>query len=446
MTLPRGWAIARVDELSGLGGLVTDGDWVESKDQDLSGHVRLTQLADVGDGEFRDRSARFMTLEATRRLGCTYLQPNDVLIARMPDPIGRACIFPGLSQPAVTAVDVMIWRTDGELAGSDWFAKWVNSPAVRTEMSEGAGGTTRQRIAGGRVKELTLPVPPRAEQRRIVAKLDALTARIARARAELDLAAKLADRVRQAVLLSIFGEQPQSGWETLGSLIESVEAGKNIQCLERPPSANELGIVKVSAVSSGVFRPEQSKTLPHSYLPPASHRIVAGDLLLARASGSVSLVGRAATVPCDTQNLHISDKVLRLRIKDGFQHWVSWFLKSPAARAQIVAAATGITMHNITQAALKELRIPVMEASDRLRSLDLLRATFTRADRLEAEAARARALLDRLEAAILARAFRGELVPQDPDDEPASVLLERIRARRAAAPKAKRGRRTAAAD
>ena len=87
-----------------------------------------------------------------------------------------------------------------------------------------------------------------------------------------------------------------------------------------------------------------------------------------------------------------------------------------------------------------------MEASYRRRSLDLLCATFTRADRLEAEAARARALLDRLEAAILARAFRGELVPQDPEDEPASVLLERIRARRAAAPKAKRARRTAAPD
>lgn len=65
----------------------------------------------------------------------------------------------------------------------------------------------------------------------------------------------------------------------------------------------------------------------------------------------------------------------------------------------------------------------------------------TRAKRLEAEAVRARKLLDRLEAAILAKAFRGELVPQDPNDEPASVLLDRIRAQRAAAPKAERGRK-----
>lgn len=72
-------------------------------------------------------------------------------------------------------------------------------------------------------------------------------------------------------------------------------------------------------------------------------------------------------------------------------------------------------------------------------------AAFARADRLEAEAARARTLIDRLEAAILAKAFRGELVPQDPTDEPASVLLDRIRAQRAETPKTKRGRRAATA-
>lgn len=71
-------------------------------------------------------------------------------------------------------------------------------------------------------------------------------------------------------------------------------------------------------------------------------------------------------------------------------------------------------------------------------------SAMARADRLEAEAKPARALRDRLESAILAKAFRGELVSQDPNDEPASVLLERIRAERATAPKPKRRGRTKA--
>ena len=73
--------------------------------------------------------------------------------------------------------------------------------------------------------------------------------------------------------------------------------------------------------------------------------------------------------------------------------------------------------------------------------LRLLDIAFARADRLEAEAARARALLDRLESALLAKAYRGELVLQDPNDEPAQVLLDRIRTQRAAAPQTKRGRK-----
>ena len=91
--LPTGWAEATVAEVIG-DGLFSDGDWVESKDQDPSGDVRLLQLADIGEGEFRDRSNRFLTAESAGRLNCTFLRPGDVLVARMPDPLGRACRVP----------------------------------------------------------------------------------------------------------------------------------------------------------------------------------------------------------------------------------------------------------------------------------------------------------------------------------------------------------------
>jgi type I restriction enzyme S subunit len=68
---------------------------------------------------------------------------------------------------------------------------------------------------------------------------------------------------------------------------------------------------------------------------------------------------------------------------------------------------------------------------------------FAFADQLEAKVASAKSRIDHLTQSILAKAFRGELVPQDPNDEPASVLLARIKAQRAAAPRAKRGRRAA---
>ena len=107
--LPPGWESTSIGEVVGAG-LFSDGDWVESKDQDPDGEVRLVQLADIGEGEFRDRSNRHLTAESARALGCTYLAPGDVLVARMPDPLGRACRLPQLLGPAITAVDVCILR------------------------------------------------------------------------------------------------------------------------------------------------------------------------------------------------------------------------------------------------------------------------------------------------------------------------------------------------
>lgn len=103
-----------------------DGDWIESKDQDPDGEVRLIQLADIGIGRFIDKSRRYLTADTARRLGCTFLEPGDVLIARMPDPIGRACIFPGVGQLAVTAVDVCIVRTDPDVLDSQYLVHFLN--------------------------------------------------------------------------------------------------------------------------------------------------------------------------------------------------------------------------------------------------------------------------------------------------------------------------------
>ena len=183
--LPEGWEPLTIAELAGTGGLVADGDWIESKDQDPDGDVRLIQLADVGDGEFLDRSSRYLTSRKAKELQCTRLEIGDLLIARMPDPLGRACLFPGVGQPSVTAVDVFIWRPGKKAADPRWLMHTINSPQVRKHLQNIAGGTTRQRVSGGNLKRLALPTPPKPIQLRIVTKIDGLLARIKGARNEL---------------------------------------------------------------------------------------------------------------------------------------------------------------------------------------------------------------------------------------------------------------------
>jgi type I restriction enzyme S subunit len=149
-----------------------DGDWVESKDQDPDGDVRLTQLADVGIAEFMDKSARFMNIATARRLNCTFLKANDVLVARMPDPIGRACIFPGSNQQCVTVVDVCIVRPDPAVADYRYLNWAINSEAFQRNLWAYIKGSTRQRISRKNLESVSVALPPLAEQMRIAAVLD----------------------------------------------------------------------------------------------------------------------------------------------------------------------------------------------------------------------------------------------------------------------------------
>jgi type I restriction enzyme S subunit len=152
--------------------LFTDGDWVESKDQDPEGGVRLTQLADVGVGQWINKSRRFMTSERAKALKCTYLQAGDVLVARMPDPIGRACLFPGDPMPAVTAVDVCIIRPDQQKLSARWLVEALNLPSTRRQVEALAVGATRQRVSRGNLGKVELPEVELPDQRLFVERAD----------------------------------------------------------------------------------------------------------------------------------------------------------------------------------------------------------------------------------------------------------------------------------
>jgi len=107
----------------------------------------------------------------------------------------------------------------------------------------------------------------------------------------------------------------------------------------------------------------------------------------------------------------------------------------------LVPYVTGSAQPKLTQAALNRVGIPLPSIAEQQEILRRIEIAFAWIDRVASETSSARKLIDHLDQAILARAFRGELVPQDPTEEPASTLLDRIRARRLAASKPKRGRR-----
>lgn len=234
-----------------------------------------------------------------------------------------------------------------------------------------------------------------------------------------------------------------SAWSEakLGDLIERIEAGLNVKCEERPPEAGEIGLVKISAVTWGTFDEYQSKTLPRATVLPDGARIRQGDFLISRAN-TLELVGACVIVHGIRRALYLSDKVLRLVLSDRMKPWLLMVLRSDMGRQQIEALASGnqLSMRNLSQASLKSIQVPVPLEEEQTEIVRRVETLFAYADRLEARYAAARAQVDKLTPATLAKAFRGELVPQDPNDEPAGALLARIATARAAEAPARRPR------
>jgi type I restriction enzyme S subunit len=171
--LANGWEWLRLDDISPMS--LIDGDWIESRDQDPKGDIRLVQLADIGVGEFKDKSDRFINQETFERLNCTQLETGDILIARLPSPIGRACLFPDANQMAITVVDVAILRSLGMFC-DEYVVNAINSKTFRDQVEVYGKGATRFRVATGNLKSLLVPIPPIEEQHRIIAKVGELMA------------------------------------------------------------------------------------------------------------------------------------------------------------------------------------------------------------------------------------------------------------------------------
>lgn len=180
-----------------------DGDWVESKDQDPDGDIRLLQLADIGDGTFLDKSNRRINQEAFERLRCREVQEGDILIARMPHPLGRACILPTGLGRTITVVDVAVLRPDPNRVIPKYLVYVLNSISFRAQLDSLQSGSTRQRISRSRLGQQRIPMPPVALQRAAVSHLDEVTGRINAMLAKIDeLKALLVER-RAALITDV---------------------------------------------------------------------------------------------------------------------------------------------------------------------------------------------------------------------------------------------------
>lgn len=500
--LPKGWVYARLPDLVAADGVFVDGDWVESKDQDPNGDVRLVQLADIGDGWFVDKSNRSLTQTKARELGCTFLAQGDVLIARMPDPLGRACIFPGGERQAVTVVDVCIVRGNPEHFDNSWLMHFINAAPFRADIHALQSGSTRKRISRGNLSTLNLPFPPRAEQSRIVAKLEELLSDLDAGVAELKAAQKKLAQYRQSLLkaavegaltaewrtnntpaetgaqllqrilterrarweakqLAKFEEQgktPPKDWQKKypepvqpdtadlpklpkgwvwasvdqSSLDESAITDGPFGSNLKSSHYQETGprVIRLQNIGDGVFIDAKAHISQEHYEQLMKHAVNESDLVVAMLG---EVLPRACTIPAGVSPAIVKADCARVRLNRDLttSHIVMSQLNSKTVRDAVLKFVKGIGRPRVNLGHIRAIPLAICSIEEQ-REIEksLIDAEASISDQLKSIELSLKQLTAQRQN-ILRAAFAGELVPQDPNDEPASVLLERIRAERA---------------
>ena len=165
------WPVVTIAEVAEL---FIDGDWVESKDQSDSG-IRLIQTGNIGIGQYLDKplNSRFISNDTFVKLNCTEVFPGDVLISRLPDPVGRSCIAPDLGMRAITAVDCSIVRLKECQFHPKVFVAITMSHFWFANIAKYLTGSTRPRISRSNLGKVKIPLPPIDTQRALIREIEA---------------------------------------------------------------------------------------------------------------------------------------------------------------------------------------------------------------------------------------------------------------------------------
>ncbi len=197
--VPEHWEVAPIRAFARPGyKTFTDGDWIESPYIRDEG-IRLIQTGNIGIGSYREQGFRYIDEETFKQFGCTEIQPRDILICRLAEPVGRACLAPDLGVRMITSVDVCILKPRSDVDPAfvvyalsyQGYLSWMNSICR---------GGTRNRVSRSMLGSIRIQKPPFDEQTAIVRFLDYIDRRIRRYIRAKQKLIKLLEEYKQALI------------------------------------------------------------------------------------------------------------------------------------------------------------------------------------------------------------------------------------------------------
>ena len=479
--LPAGWVTTTLGDICDK----PEYGWTTKAVTDKSG-LKLLRTTDISKGPI-DWSAVPFCEQEPPSLGRFLLSDGDIVISRAGS-VGLSALISNCPK-AVFASYLIRFRAKSELE-EKYLHCFLSSPSYWEHISQESAGIALQNVNAKKLAGITIPLAPLAEQHRIVAeietqftRLDASVAALRRARANLKRyrasVLKAACEGRLVPTEADLARSEGREYEPAGVLLERILAERRARWESqekrrgkyKEPSVPDTSALpqlpegwvwaaleSLSEVRLGRQRSPKRATGPYMrpYLRAANvtwdglnlsdvkemdfnpgeletYRLELGDILLAEASGSADEVGKPAVWNGEIKDCCFQNTLIRVRSYQQIVSYLFYHLLSDARSGALGRAARGVGIHHlgaercsfwaVALPPLAEQRRIVAEVERRLSVVQQAEAT------VEASLARA----ERLRQSILKQAFSGKLVPQDPGDEPASVLLERIKAEREAA-------------
>ncbi|ACP23938.1 putative restriction endonuclease type I, S subunit [Sinorhizobium fredii NGR234] len=488
--LPRGWCVTTIQEIADVGTGATPKRGTRAFYE--SGTIPWITSGAVSQRQIT-YADEFITEAAIRSTNCKVFPTGTILVAMYGEGKTRGSVARLAIDAATNQALAAIVLPNDDIVSSEFLMNFLTSQY--SQLRGLAAGGVQPNLNLQLIRSTSFPLPPLAEQKRIVAKLDALSAKSARARTELARIETLVYRYKQAVLGKAFSGEltvdfrlsrrhlqseakagsihGEEGVERKLKVRGTTDVMKGIQLSPLPESWNwvknhRLAQNRANAICAGPFgtifkaKDFRDKGIPIIFLRHVAageyrthkpgfmdkkvwqelhqpYSVFGGELLVTKLGDPP---GVACIFPAGVGTAMVTPDVMKMSVDENASvpKFLMFYFNSPIAKNIIHQLAFGLTRLRVDLAMFKTFPVPHPSLEEQLEIVRRIESAFAKIDRLAAEAKRALDLVGKLDEAILAKAFRGELVPQDENDEPAENLLERIRAERAAAPKAKRGR------
>jgi len=379
-----------------------------------------------------------------------HVKAGDVLVSMTRPNLNSVALVPDELDGQIASTGFDVLRASSGIEHR-WVSYLVRTDAFVEAMSELVQGALYPAVRPRDIRGFEAPLAPLNEQKRIADKLDAVLARVDACCDRLDLIPAILKRFRQSILAAATSGKLTEDWRdenayllddwTINLLGNLVKTSANGLSKRRGDIGNETVVLRLADFKNSERVQGNERTIKLDDKELKRYSLTTGDLLVVRVNGSRDLAGKFIIYESRGGEAEAyCDHFIRLRLDRQIiaPQFALFVANSGAGRHYVESVLlTTAGQNTINQTALFGLNIGLPPLAEQIEIVRRVEALFACADRLEARHKAARAQVQKLTLTTLAKAFRGELVPQDPNDEPASVLLQRIRAQHDNKPRAR---------